>query len=56
MQPIIAFFFLVSIISTKVDSISFGLLRLRSFLNLYFSDLSIYSRVPPFDDLVGVYS
>ena len=55
MQPITVFFFLISTISIKDVSVSFGLLRLRPFLNLYFSDLSIYSRAFPFDDLVVVY-
>ena len=56
MQPITVFFFAVLIISIKLDPICFGLLSLRSFLNLYFSDLSIYSRVPRFDDSVRVFT
>ena len=39
----------------KVDSISLCLLKLRFFLDFYFSDLSICNRVLPFYDSVGVY-
>ena len=48
----ITFSFLVSIISTNADSISLslGLLRWRAFINSYFTDLSIHSKEPPFDD------
>ena len=46
---------LASVISTKVGSMPFDLLRIRSFLDLYFSYLSRDSKVPPFDGAIVVY-
>ena len=56
MQPIILFFDFASIISINVDSVSFDLHILRSFLTLYLILLSIQIKVPPFEDSAVVYS
>lgn len=46
---------LASVISTKFGSMPFDLLRVRSFLDLYFSYLSRDNKVPPFDGAIVVY-